>query len=242
MNAYRVLETAWKSLQKRRNGLSVRSVACVGAPRTLLLAEIGNGARPAIALSAGVHGDEPAGAWALLALAEEDELDDRFSYRIWCCTNPSGFERGTRANEQGADINRSFGRGGQTPEARAILVSNRDRKFALSLDFHEDGDASGFYCYEYGGGDIGRGVARAVAAAGLPLAEPDAGASEPGWIAPDPHGEAEALGGLSYTLWIVRHAAKSALTFETPTGLAWERRLAMHRIAAVEAIGAVRLE
>lgn len=242
MNGYRALEARWKSLRKQRNDLAVRSVACVGAPRTLLLAEIGSHGQPAIALVAGVHGDEPAGAWALLALAEEGELDERYAYRIWCCTNPSGFERGTRANEEGADINRSFGRGGQTPEARAIVVSNRDRKFALSIDFHEDGDATGFYCYEYGGSDIGRRVACAVAAAGFPLADPAAIAGEPGWIAPDPGAEAEALGGLSYSLSIVRHGAKHALTFETPAGLEWEKRLAMHRIAAVEAIRTVRLE
>ena len=65
---------------------------------------------------------------------------------------------GTRESADGVDVNRSFGRGGQSPEARAILTANRDRKFVLSIDLHEDCDADGFYCYEYGGGDIGRSV------------------------------------------------------------------------------------
>ena len=241
MIGYDVLEERWRTLRDRRNDITVRSVACVGAPRTLLMAEIGTHAQTAITLAGGIHGDEPAGAWALLALAEENDLDRRFAYRIWCCVNPTGFDLGARANKEGEDINRSFGRGGQTPEARAILTSNRDRKFALSVDFHEDSDACGFYCYAYGGADAG-GVARAVSEAGFPLADLASAGGEPGWVAPDPHAEALALGGLSYSLSIVRHAAKRAFTFETPAGKAWEERIAMHRVAALEAIRAVRLE
>lgn len=240
MTGYDALEERWRALGNERDDITVRSVACVGAPRTLLMTEIGTHTQTAIALAGGIHGDEPAGAWALLALAEKNDLDMRFAYRIWCCVNPTGFVLGTRANEAGDDINRSFGRGGQTPEARAILTSNRDRKFALSVDFHEDSDACGFYCYAYGA-DGGR-VARAVSEAGFPLADLASIGGEPGWVAPDPHAEALALGGLSYSLSMVRRAAKRAFTFETPTGKAWEERIAMHRAAALEAIRAVRLE
>jgi hypothetical protein len=89
---------------------------------------------PLVALSAGVHGDEPAGPWALLSIVRDGLLDARFNYRVWCCTNPSGYERGTRENAEGHDINRSFNAGGTTPEARAIVTSNRDRRFALGID------------------------------------------------------------------------------------------------------------
>ena len=242
VNEYDALEARWQALRKCGRGIAVRSVACVGAPRTLLLAEAGTDVQPVIALAAGLHGDEPAGVWALLALAEDGQLDERFAYRIWCCVNPSGFALGTRENQEGADINRSFDRGGQTPEARAIITSNRDRKFALSMDFHEDSDASGFYCYEYGGGTIGRGAVQAVSAAGWPLAQAVPGGSHRGWMVPDPLVEAESLGGLSYSLAIARRAAKSALTFETPAGLARGERIAMHRAAAMEAIRSLRLE
>ena len=57
--------------------------------------------------------------------------------------NPTGYRAGTRANAEGADVNRSFSRGGTTPEARAILTANRDRRFVLSLDLHEDFEADG---------------------------------------------------------------------------------------------------
>lgn len=226
----------------------MREIACVGAPRTLLCAEMGPHTAPEIALAAGVHGDEPVGPWALLALVRDGDLDPAFSYRMWPCTNPSGYVAGTRVSVDGTDVNRSFGRGGQTPEARAIITANRDRKFQLSLDLHEDYEADGFYCYEYGVGDIGRAVVEAVRESGYPvqdLSRCDLGApfEEPelddGVVRPGKTLESDLIGGLSYTMAIVRHATKRALTFETPARLAFEERIAIHRIAVKAAIGAL---
>jgi murein peptide amidase A len=243
---YRELERRWKGM--RGDDLRVREVACVGAPRTLLCVEIGDHRRPTISIAAGVHGDEPAGPWALLELTESGLLDPAFAFRLWPCTNPTGFDAGTRESADGVDVNRTFGRGGRSPEARAILTANRDRKFALSIDLHEDCDAAGFYCYEYGGGEIGRAAIAALDAAELPvdpLAETfdragplDATAStrERGRITADHRSEAIVLGGLSYSLALARNAARHALTFETPSRLAWEARLKMHRIAVSAAI------
>lgn len=246
MNTYADLEARWKAL-RRRGDAAVREVACAGAARTLLCAEIGEARLPAIAFAAGVHGDEPAGPWALLQLAEENELDPRFSYRIWPCTNPSGYAQGTRESIDGDDVNRSFGRGGQTPEARAIVMSNRNRKFGISFDLHEDVDADGFYCYEYGSPQLGGAMVDAVRAAGFPvqdLAQCDLGAPfaaaqlDDGVVRPSPASEIDAIGGLSYNLLLARHAAECALTLETPVRLAWQDRLAIHRIAVKAAIAA----
>jgi protein MpaA len=244
---YDDLQRRWKAL-RASGDVAVREVACIGAPRTLLCAEFGNTNARAIALAGGVHGDEPAGPWALLALAEDNELDSHYAYRVWPCTNPSGYVLGTRENAEGVDINRSFGRGGQTPEARAVVTSNRDRKFALSIDLHEDCDAVGFYCYEYGEGDIGRSVIESVRHAGYPvqdLAQCDLGAPlsevmlDDGVVRAPAALEIDAIGGLSYTLAVVRHATARALTFETPSRLAWEDRIGIHRIAVKAAIRAL---
>ncbi len=227
------LRDRWKALRGTRE-LAVREVACIGAPRTLLCVDCGDARAPTIAIAAGVHGDEPAGPYGLLALVEAGDLEPRFAYRLWPCTNPSGCAAATRENGEGHDINRSFGRGGQTPEARAIVTANRDRKFALSLDLHEDCDAAGFYCYEYGEGDVGRAVIESVASAGYPTHDLDDGVLRP-------HGssEAEAIGGLSYTLSLARHATRRALTFETPMRLPLPDRIAIHRIAVKAAIRAL---
>jgi hypothetical protein len=247
MRTFDDLRARWKALRSTHE-IAVREVACIGAPRTLLCTDFGNVHAPAIAIAAGVHGDEPAGPWAVLGMVERRELDAQYGYRIWPCTNPSGYEAGTRESADGFDVNRSFGRGGQTPEARAIVTANRNRKFALSLDLHEDCDAEGFYCYEYGEGDLGRRVIERVAAEGFPIQDlehcelggPIAQyVHDDGVVRPPASLEIEAIGGMSYTLSIVRHATRRALTFETPMRLPWQDRLAIHRVAVKAAIAAL---
>ena len=245
---YSELIQHWKRL--RGDGVRVREVACVGAPRTLLCVEMGDYRQRAVTIAAGVHGDEPAGPWALLEIVESGILDSSFAYRLWPCTNPTGFDSGTRESAGGVDVNRTFGRGGQSPEARAIITANRDRTFVLSLDLHEDVDAEGFYCYEYGGGDVGIAAIAALDAAGLPV-DP-LGATfetagplddshctrERGRIVADHRSEAAMLGGLSFSLAMARRAARHALTFETPARASWKTRIDMHRRAVRAAIAA----
>lgn len=252
LTRYEDVAAAWRRLRPR-TGLRIREVACVGAPRTLLLAELGDPRLPVVTISAGIHGDEPAGVWALLSIVADGLLDSRYSYRLWPCFNPSGFDAGTRANAEGIDVNRSFGRGGNSPEAKAILTANRDRMFALSIDLHEDHEAAGFYLYETmpsgWRGTYARGITAAVRAAGFALQplppEYDVGppgseaaqARSPGAVLVDATREAPYFGGeLPLGLVLVRRAVPCALTFETPRGRRPEERVAMHRVAVVESL------
>jgi protein MpaA len=209
-----------------------------------------------VALSAGVHGDEPAAPWALLSLVRDGLLDPRFGYRIWPCTNPSGYDRGTRENADGFDVNRSFDRGGTTPEARAIVTANRDRTFALALDLHEDFEADGFYAYEPvvpGGPVLGRPVVAALDANAFPVEDltdgfdlgysPDAfhlRTIERGLVFSDPAAERAYFTGTPYSLYVLRRAARRAATFESPRRLAWDVRIGMHRVAVVTALEQLR--
>jgi len=253
---YDELAAAWRAL--RVLGVRVREVACVGAPRTLLLAELGDTAAPTISMSAGVHGDEPAASWALLALVRDGLLDSRFAYRIWPCLNPSGYAAGTRANADGQDVNRSFTRGGTTPEARAVLTANRDRRFAFALDLHEDFEADGCYVYEplrpgfaplYSGA-----IVRALDDAGIPVQaledKFDLGAPagtdpadmyrlERGTVLVDYEVELRVFEGLPSSLAMMYRGTPSALTFESPRPRPWDERIAAHRVAVTTAIAIV---
>jgi predicted deacylase len=246
---YEELVGAWRGL-RRTHGLRIREVACVGAPRTLLVVERGGEAQPTIALSAGMHGDEPAAPWALLSLVEDRLLDDRFAYRIWPCINPSGYAAHTRENAEGDDVNRSFSRGGTTPESRAIITANRDRRFTMSIDLHEDFEAIGFYGFEpLAPSTQPRYAAAAVAgveSAGFPiqdLADPSFDLGTPpearacqvighGTVTVDAREESRYFQtGLPMSLFLLRRAATTALTFETPMLRPWPMRVAMHRLA-----------
>ncbi len=252
MPPYAELVAAWRGLRAAGES-SLREVACVGVARTLLIAEIvGPPGAPVIALSAGVHGDEPAAPWALFSIVRDGLLDRKFSYRIWPCTNPSGYERGTRENAEGDDINRSFHRGGTTPEARAIVTANRDRRFALSLDLHEDFEAAGFYCYEPvvgGRAPFGDALVRALDDAGFPVEDlvddfelgyPPEGyylrTLARGRVRNDPDAERAFFEALPYSLYLLRRAARYAMTLESPRTVSWADRIAMHRTAVTSVL------
>ena len=255
--AYEELAAAWRAL--RPLGVRVREIACVGAPRTLLIAELGESNAAAMAISAGVHGDEPAAPWALLSIVRDGLLDPRYAYRIWPCLNPSGYRAGTRVNAEGDDVNRSFSRGGTTPEARAVFTANRDRKFAFALDLHEDYEADGCYVYE----PLRPGfaphfsdrVVHALDGAGLPVQDLDERfdlgvptGHDPsalyrlarGTVLVDYEAEMKVFAGLPGSLALMYRGTPAALTFESPLPRPWDVRIAAHRVAVTAALAALR--
>jgi hypothetical protein len=106
------------------------------------------GPRPRIYLSAGIHGDEPAGPLALLALIEAGFFQAQATWFLCPLLNPAGLRAGTRENAAGLDLNRDY-RGSRSPEVQAHLRwLQRQPNFDLTLCLHEDWEATGFYLYE----------------------------------------------------------------------------------------------
>lgn len=102
-----------------------------------------------VLISAGIHGDEPAGveaAWHLLA--HPPRWARPFHLVLFPCLNPSGYELHTRANARGTDLNRMFREENPPPEVAAYLRVLAGRRFDLALALHEDSDGRGFYLYE----------------------------------------------------------------------------------------------
>lgn len=118
---------------------------------------------PAVYLSAGIHGDEPAGVLAMLRLFREN-VWPRANLYVVPCLNPEGMRHNTRENADGVDVNRDYRRLA-SPEAAGHVAWLQDQPgFDLSLLLHEDWEAHGFYCYELQR-DAGPSAADAMVAA-----------------------------------------------------------------------------
>ena len=103
---------------------------------------------PRIYISAGIHGDEPAGPIAALHLLRENRWPDHTEIFLLPCLNPIGFTLNRRENATGVDLNRDY-RNSRTAEALAhIAWLQRQPKFDFYLCLHEDWESHGFYLYE----------------------------------------------------------------------------------------------
>jgi hypothetical protein len=103
---------------------------------------------PRIYISAGIHGDEPAGPLAARQLLNEPAMLAGFDLWLCPCLNPAGFVLNRRENREGFDLNRQY----RTPEASETAAHiewlTRQPTFDLCLCLHEDWESHGFYLYE----------------------------------------------------------------------------------------------
>jgi hypothetical protein len=113
-------------------------------------APVAHDSQPAIRIyiSAGIHGDEPAGPLAVLKLIQENQWPKNAEIFLLPCLNPIGFGLNRRENLGGIDLNRDY-RDSKTAEALAhIAWLERQPAFDLFLCLHEDWESHGFYLYE----------------------------------------------------------------------------------------------
>lgn len=123
-------------------------------PRFVLSGPPGGGDVLRVGIFAALHGDEPAGAWALADFAayllDHPELATGFELVLYPCCNPAGFLRGTRENGAGLDLNREFWRGSTQPEVRVLEHELRSRQFAGVIALHSDDTCEGVYGFTHG--------------------------------------------------------------------------------------------
>ncbi|MFA7343256.1 MAG: M14 family metallocarboxypeptidase [Terrimicrobiaceae bacterium] len=107
--------------------------------------------RPAIYLSAGIHGDEPASTEGLISWVEKNpRVIRKFRSLIFPCLNPWGLVNNCRLDPRGRDLNRCYNKG-RVPQIRAQVGVLGCSRFDLALQLHEDFDARGVYIYEVAG-------------------------------------------------------------------------------------------
>ena len=188
-------------------------------------------------LSAGIHGDEPAGPHALLELLQEKALPHKHDYIICPLLNPAGLAAKTRENARGIDLNRDYQAfHARESRAHAEWMKRHMQTIDLCLHLHEDWESRGFYLYELNfieAPSQSDTILRAVEAH-LPI---ETASEIDGYLARDgiirlnelPHvagGDPEAIyiqkkhGGINYTL-------------ESPSALPIEQRIAALKAAVL---------
>ncbi|MGB0582612.1 MAG: M14 family metallopeptidase [Limisphaerales bacterium] len=99
-------------------------------------------------ISAGIHGDEPAGPMAVLQLLRAHEWPEDTAVWLCPCLNPTGFRRNYRENAERVDLNRDY----RSPVTLEIMAHtdwlNRQPSFDFGVHLHEDWESKGFYLYE----------------------------------------------------------------------------------------------
>lgn len=214
----------------RAGGLDLRAFAAAAEHDIFVLRP--RAARPGarrVYLSAGMHGDEPAGTLGLLEWARANTaVLRRLDVLIFPCFNPWGLENNRREDARGRDLNRLFqSRASPLPAWRRELGTGR---FDIAISLHEDFDAHGAYIYELGGRDGERLLA--AAAAHIP---PDPSSQIDGRVAVGGvirysglTPENFPLPGLPEAVWLYFERCGHSITFETPSEFSLHRRVAAH--------------
>ena len=183
-------------------------------------------------VSAGVHGDECAPVWALLEWAASAEAD--FPLVLLPCLNPHGLVENTRVTSSRIDLNRSF-QNTELPLIREWQNFLGSRRFDAAINLHEDYDANGIYLYELARDDsIGDDLLGACEALIPRETSSDVDGHEMRNGLLQRSGDVERiaredLGGWPESIWLYLNHETNAYTFETPSEMDLERRVATQR-------------
>lgn len=222
--------------QARARGLVGRVLCETSAGPVMVWESSADG--PAGYLSAGMHGDEPAGPLAALALLKAGVFDDG-RWRLCPALNPTGLAAGARDNAQGIDLNRDYRlRRSREVQAHAAWLESSPCP-SLFLSLHEDWEYAGFYVYEINlGADRPERATRILEAATQwvpvepsPLID-DHEVRAPGWIY---HAaEADLPDQWPEAIFLAKRGCPLSFTYETPSSRELDCRIAAHA-AAVQA-------
>ena len=110
-------------------------------------ANTGPGA-PTLYLSAGIHGDEISGPFALLELLRRTDFFADFDVTMFPILNPDGLVKNIRHNADGIDLNRDYRNSKSAEILSHIHALESLGRFNAALMLHEDFEGVGAYLYE----------------------------------------------------------------------------------------------
>jgi hypothetical protein len=134
----------------RADGWTVRHLSpTASGPRPWFqrAAPSGPGA-PALYFSAGIHGDEISGPYALLELLRRPGVFADFDVTMFPILNPDGLVRNLRGNADGIDLNRDYRNSKSQEIVSHIAALESLGRFHAAMMLHEDFEGIGAYLYE----------------------------------------------------------------------------------------------
>lgn len=194
---------------------------------------------PRVYLSAGIHGDEPAGPLALLEMMLAGFFAPDIAWAVCPALNPTGLAAARRETAGGIDMNRDYWRR-RTPEVAAHAAWLETQPAPdLFVSLHEDWETQHFYLYEINLGEDAPHRSSSIIESVRPWFPPEAGPEidghtprGPGWIF---HAaEADVPQGWPEAIFLSKLGCPLSFTLETPSQQALAARVAAHR-AAVQA-------
>ncbi len=205
-------------------------------PEFLAYRRVANPSRARLYISAGIHGDEPAGPMSVLRLLEENRWPGDVSVSICPCLNITGFEIHKRENVNGLDLNRDY-RHFQSTECRAhadwLL---KQEPFDVSLSLHEDWESNGFYLYELNP-DNKPSFAEKILEEVAKVCPVDQGAIIENWPAQNglirPNLNPEDRPQWPEAVYLIIHKSRRSYTLEAPSDFTLETRVEALRAAVL---------
>ncbi len=195
---------------------------------------------PLVYISAGIHGDEPAGPLALLETMETGWFPGNHHWLVCPALNPGGLALGTRENRQGRDLNRDYLLRQSLEIASHARWLSRKPVPSLFISLHEDWESEGFYFYEINLScdetDRSARILDAVAPYFPPEPGPEIDGHQvraPGWI----HhcAEADLRDSWPEAIWLAKKGCPLSFTFETPSRALLSDRVNAH-IAGIRGV------
>ena len=229
------------SREAEKSGFTVETLVEVADLPLLALSRRGPAGAPSVYLSAGIHGDEPAGSLALLELLETD-LSEEVTWHICPMLNPGGAKTNSRNSPANVDLNRDYLALTQ-PEvkAHAKWLGTCD-EFTLSICLHEDWEANGFYLYELNPHPE-RSVASEIVRAVEPVCPVDHSERIDGHAARNgviiPNKKDLQRDDWPEALYLFTHHTGIGYTLETPSGFPLRTRVEAHVAGCLAAVRAL---
>ncbi len=232
----------------RRHGLSGLDLASTDVgPVRIWTRESTNKKSATVFISAGMHGDEPAGPLAVLEWLKQCELSPTINWVLTPALNPTGLKKRTRDNCDCIDLNRDFHRC-QSEEVCALMRwwESHGTHCDFHFSLHEDWEAEGFYLYAINTSDqrcFGKEILQRLKAfARLQTHGPvdDHLLAAPGLIAHPP--QPDEPEGWPEAIWLVHRGPTRSYTFEAPGAFSPDERINVLRQALTIALDEVEKE